>query len=244
MLNLETDPGKENIMRKLWKIGLAALAVVALAGAAVGIVSAQTDGEVPGTDFVSRLAEKLGITQEELEAAIDETQLDIVDDAVADEKLTEERAAELRERIESGEGPGRFRGFGKGFAMGHAFRGDGASLDEVAELIGLTLDEIKQALEDGQSLAQVAEANGVSAEELTSTLLAGIEERVAQGVEDGKIDQAKADEILANAAERIEEMVNREGLPEKRMPRGGEGFFPGHFGHDGDPDDEADTTSA
>ncbi|MCH7718613.1 MAG: hypothetical protein IIB21_04010, partial [Chloroflexi bacterium] len=103
---------------KLWKLGIVVLAGVMLAGTVVGIGAAQTDGDTPTTDadvaphkvqvfadLLPRLAENLGISAEELTAAIQQTQLQMVDERVAAGDLTEEEAARIRERIESGEGP-------------------------------------------------------------------------------------------------------------------------------------------
>ena len=87
---------------------------------------------------------------------------------------------------------------------------------EIAEFIGVTPEELKAGLESGQSVAQVAEANGVTAEALTEYLLGEISTHLADAVANGKIDQAKADEILANAPDKIEEKINREGLPDRR----------------------------
>ena len=110
------------------------------------------DGDDGGTAF----AEALGVTVAELEAAMRQVALDRIDAAVADGKLTEERAETLREAIESGEGRwhGRFerghrgRGFGKG-AFGHdadGFRFDGATSEERQQAV---LDRIDAAVEAG-----------------------------------------------------------------------------------------------
>ena len=71
---------------------------------------------------------------------------------------------------------------------------------------------------------QVAEANGSTEAALAAFLLGELEARLAEAVESGKIDQARADEMLANASERITQMINHEGLPSKG---------PGHAGSKG-----------
>ena len=211
-------------MNRIWKVVLTAIATLVVAGTVVGFVAAQTDGDVsvPGTErlnnFFSRLAGNLGITQEELEGAIDQTQLELVDEAVADGRITEEQAAEIRTRIESGEGPF----FPKQPHRGHHRGGNVAG--QVAEFLGLTPEDVAAGLKDGQSLAQIAEAEGVGADKLTAFLLGELEARLAEAVESGKIDQARADEMLANASERITQMINHEGLPSKG---------PGHAGSKG-----------
>ena len=209
----------------VWKIGFGVVALIALAAATVGFVGAQTDedGNGPLGSFVSRLAENLGITQGELEAAIDQTQLELVDEALAAGRLTEDQAAQLRERIESGES---FFGPLLRHKVERHHRGGFGHGAEVAEFIGVTPEELRDAVQGGQGVVQVAEANGVSEQELTDYLLGEIEAKLAEAVESGRIDQAKADEILAGAADRIAECINREGPPEHKTRFDGAGRFP------------------
>ena len=226
---------------KMWKIGLAIVALVALATAAVGFVAAQSDEAVPGKgrigDFLSRLADNLGITQEELEGAIDQTQLELLDEAVADGRVSEDKAAKIRERIESSEGGfGPFgRGFKGGFAHGYRLGHLGAGAEDLAEFLGISVEDLRAALADGQSPAQVAEANGSSAEQLSAYLLGELETRLAEAVANGKVDQARADEVLANAAEKIDRFINHDWSPGFRQ-------FPGRFAPNGTPEAELEET--
>ena len=196
-------------MRSPWKIAIMVLAALALAGAVSGVVLAQTGGDgTPAPEerpnFVARLAENLGISQEELEAAIRQTALDLVDERVAAGDLTEEQAARIRERIESGEG---LPFFGRPHhPRPHA---GGYIGQEVAGFLGITLEELQQARADDQSLAQIAEANGVSRDDLIAFLVGEMEETLAAKVEAGKLDQARADEILARFQERVDDLVDR-----------------------------------
>jgi uncharacterized protein YidB (DUF937 family) len=212
----------------IWKIGIGVVAIIALAAATVGFVGAQTDDDGNGRfgNFVGRLADNLGITQDELESAIDQTQNDIVDDLLADGEIDEDQAARIREHIESGDP--FFQTFGqRGHKMqrhGVAFIGHGG---DIAEFIGIEPEALREAIEGGQSVVQVAEANGVTEAELTAHLLGEIEAKLAEAVESGKIDQAKADEVLANAEDKIAECINREGPREK--PEGFGSFEGGRF---------------
>ncbi len=194
-------------MKSPWRIAIAVAAVLALAGTAVGIVAAQTDGDVPVpgkerlSNFISGLAENLGVSQEELEEAIDQTQFDLVDERVAAGDLTEEQADQIRERIESGEGPF----FGKG---GRRHAGGGLGGEALAEFLGISTEELREARADEQSLAQIAEANGVSRDDLIAFLVGQVEEKLAAKVEEGKIDQERADEKLAQFEERVGDLVD------------------------------------
>ena len=96
------------------------------------------------------------------------------------------------------------------------FRGPGgtaaSSSTVAAEAIGITEDELRAALEDGQSIAQVAEANGVDVQTVIDAMVAAATERL--------------EAAIAELPERMAEVVEREGLPD----RGPGGPGRGHFG--------------
>jgi len=71
---------------------------------------------------------------------------------------------------------------------------DIAPLDEVAETIGTSSGELRQALGEGQTVAEVAEANGVDPDTVVDALVAGATERLEQG--------------MAELPERMEGLVN------------------------------------
>ncbi len=84
----------------------------------------------------------------------------------------------------------------------------GHHLAQVAEILGLDAAEIVEQLEAGSTLSEIAAANGSSGDALVDALLAGLEEKVNEAVANERIDQERADEVLANAEEKITEMVN------------------------------------
>lgn len=85
----------------------------------------------------------------------------------------------------------------------------GARLDEMSELLGISEDELRAELQAGNSLADIAAAQGISNEELIASMLAAVEAHLAEAVAEGKIDDATAAERLAQAEERIPEMIER-----------------------------------
>jgi DNA-binding phage protein len=251
-------------MTDLWKFIVVTLTGLVLAGSAIGYVAAQTgddatstpaateeatgtpDGGDDATDtpsededtlrdqFLDDLAGRLGVSREQLDQAMSDTALALVDQAVADGRITEAEAEIIRERIAEGGFPffglpGHHR-----FGLGP---GCGVNLEETAEFLGTTVTELRDALAEGQSLAQVAEAQGVSREDLVAFLIGEVEERLNEAVANERITQEEADEKLASAAERIEELVDREGLPfpgkfrfrlpesEESAPEGGTGLI-------------------
>ncbi|MEZ5247285.1 MAG: hypothetical protein R2707_19520 [Acidimicrobiales bacterium] len=99
----------------------------------------------------------------------------------------------------------------------HGFEG-GA---DIAGILGLDQSELRDAIAGGQSLADVAAAQGVDTQDLIDALVDAAEERVSGALENGRIDQEKADEILANAEQRAEDLVNGDVSFEGRRGRGG-----------------------
>lgn len=106
---------------------------------------------------------------------------------------------------------------------GRLFTG-GAGL---AEILGLEPDELRDEIVAGRSLADIAAEQGVDTQELVDAIVAATEERVAAAVEAGRLDEERADEIVAEAPERAEDVIEREFDPEDRPER----RFRGRFGH-------------
>jgi hypothetical protein len=90
-------------------------------------------------------------------------------------------------------------------------------------------DEFREAMQEYDTLADLAEANGSSGDSVIDFLVGQVEERLDEAVADGKFDQAEADEKLADATDKITEMVNY-GPPEDGGPRGRRGQGGGEQG--------------
>lgn len=211
------------------------------------------NGEVRGMkggDHQEALAAALGMTTEELQTALlsgqtieeiaAEKGVDLqafaltqaqeqLAQAVTDGKLTQEEAdaklAEIQTAIENGEFPGQ-RGFGPGQ---NAPRGERNS--DLAEALGMTQEELHTAIQNGQTIEEIAAEKGVDLEALQAEQqaekLAQAQERLAQAVEDGKLTQEEADQILEQmqSGERPE-FGGRGGPGGQRAPRGGENSVP------------------
>jgi hypothetical protein len=195
--------------RRTLVVGAIALAVTVGTGAAVAATSGVFDPKAEAEAFQDAVAEKLGVTTAELENAYKEAALERLEAAVAAGRLTEQQAAEIRERIESGDflGP---RGFGFGF---HVERGPGMHLDTVADYLGVTEAELHERLRAGETLAEIAEAEGKSVAGLKQALLAAAKEKLANAVDNGAVTQAERDELLERLEASIDDLVNRSGPP-------------------------------
>lgn len=99
-------------------------------------------------------------------------------------------------------------GPGLGVRMGQTLRDAGGRLiDIVAELTGLTVDEVQAARAEGESIAEIAEANGSSAEEVVAGALEVRKEALDARVADGTITQEQADAAYDRMTERLNERV-------------------------------------
>jgi N-acyl-D-aspartate/D-glutamate deacylase len=78
----------------------------------------------------------------------------------------------------------------------------------LAEVIGVSTDELRDALRDGQTLAEVAEANGVDPQRVVDVLVDNATERLEAAVAAGRIDEATAEERKASLPDRAAKLVN------------------------------------
>lgn len=239
---------------KLW---LAAGASVLALGVVGGAAIAAGDGNdgpgaeraaavsdylgLPGEDIreareggasLAQLAEQQAVSVDGLEAVIVADASEHLDEAVADGRISEDRAqdmlSELEDRVsemvQSTDAPQRD---GRG--------GGGVIREAVASYLDTPVDEIREQREDGTSLAQIAESEGKSAEGLEQAIITAAQEKTSDAVESGRLTQAEADERLAELESRVSEMIQSTDAPE-RDHRG-----PGPGGPD---DSEADGANA
>ena len=190
---------------------------------------------------IEALAEALSMTVQELHEALSGGQtiadvaeaqgiaLEDVVDALIDTARAqfEERIVQMEEHLleafESGQGFGG--GMGRGGPRGQGRQGGqarGPQPEVLAEALGLTVEELHEALSDGQTVAEVAQAQGIALQDVADALVAAQSEHLQQAVDDGRITQEQADERIAQMEEHILEMLES-----------GEGMGPGSHGRPG-----------
>ena len=187
------------------------------AEALAGVIGITTDELRAGFEAGQTLAEIAadhGVSGDELAAAMLAEMEERLDEAVAEGRIdaekAEERLANAEEHID--EAINREPGEGKG-GFGHHGRGQHQvvqGLRDVADDLGLSTEEIREAMADGATMAEAAEAQGVSEDDLQAAIVAEAEERLAEAVAEGHLDEDRAAEISENLAERVDAMVNRE----------------------------------
>ena len=197
-------------MKRLMMIA-AAVAVLGLVTVAIGgaITSAQ-EGDGPIGTFLSKVADKLGVSEDELKGAIEEARTESIDEAVAEGLLTEEQAERARE---------------SGFPLRAKFRGAGEHkgyvVEAAAQVLGTSQEELKDELKGGNSLAEIVEAQGMTVDAFKTELLNQLQPLLDSDVADGTLTQERADRIFACAEEKIDSILSGEGRSHQR---------PGGFG--------------
>jgi len=148
---------------------------------------------------------------------------------VDDGTLTQDQADKVIEALEAAAPQG-----GRGMAR----------LETVAEVLGITADEVRTAVQGGQTIADLAKAKGSTAQTVIDALVAEVERHFADEVASGEHTQEEADARIAEATTRITEFVNntQSAMADGRGPGHGPGHGHGH-GMGGDMDDMMDDDS-
>jgi uncharacterized protein YidB (DUF937 family) len=192
-------------MKKVLLIGGGVLATLIVGVFAVGVAGAQ-DGHHPGQELISRVAEKLGISDDQLTTAMTDAQNEIIDGKVASGELTQGQADKLK---------GRIAEYGPLSILGDARRGHqrecrGAHFigDAAATVLGMDPADLAAQLKSGQNLLQVAESHGMSADDFTPALLAQVKTGLDAKVGEGKLTQEQTDHIYSGIEKNIDRIVN------------------------------------
>lgn len=180
---------------------LAAAATLAVGGGAA--LAASTDGD-RGARCEARLAkvaEKRGVSVEQLKADIEARILARIDAARRAGRITDERAARLRARVQAGVVcAARKQVPAKPATVG--------MLGAAARFLGLDRAGLRAQL-PGTSLAALAAAQGKSEAALEAAMVAPAKARLAKAVAGGRISQARADAALARLVRVADRLANK-----------------------------------
>ncbi len=148
---------------------------------------------------LAKIAERRGISVEQLEANVAARLTARVDAALAAGKISAERAARLKERIAQGV-------LCKGTVVKVKLARKG-TVRAAAEYLGLSPQQLRAQL-PGTSLAALAQKQqGKSVDGLKAAMLAPAKARLAKAVQAGRIPQARADQALERLAKLVDRLV-------------------------------------
>jgi hypothetical protein len=216
------------------KVAAGAAALFVIAGGGGAIAATQLSPEQEQQTVLKDAASQLGVTPDQLSAALKSALEKRIDAAVAAGRITKAEGDVMKQRIESGEFPLFGIGPGAGGFEHHEFFG---GLDPAASYLGLTEDQLHAQLEGGKNLADIAKARGKSVDGLVQALLADAKTHLDEAVADGHITKAQETQMLSKLEEGIRAMVNGSSPPLGAKP----GFG---FRHEGDGPPLFDGTAA
>jgi hypothetical protein len=186
------------------RVAIAAGAVLVLGGSAVGIAAAQTTPTATPTaqqqgyqKFIGALAQRLGISTQQLQSDISQARQDAGLPA------------------NGGFGAGRGGRGGPGGPGRAGFR-PFVNLQVAAQAIGISQQQLQSEL-PGKSLAQVATNHNKQASDVVNALTTDADNRIDQAVSSGRLTADQGNTQKTNAANRINQQVNQV------TPQGGPG---------------------
>ncbi|MGA2285988.1 MAG: hypothetical protein ABSG55_06940 [Dehalococcoidia bacterium] len=211
-------------MKRMLKFVLpfALLAVIA-SGIVTGVALAQGGGgsgsASPTTrvdQFLGFLANRLGISSDQLKTDVQGAANDMVDQMLKDGTITQQQADNLKQQIQNGNYPGLLGMFGRGRGFGMMGRGElGTSLQSIIQTVAgklnLTPQQIETQLKSGKSLADIASAQGVSRDDLKNTITTAVDTQVDKAVSAGTITQSQGDNIKSMLSSKLDQLIDHTG---------------------------------
>ena len=146
---------------------------------------------------VARIAERRGVTVDQLEANMKARLLARIDAAENAGRISPERAANLRERVSEGS-------LCAAAAKARVVCAARGMLRAAAGFLGLDRAELRAQL-PGTSLAALAQKQGKSVAALEAAMVAPAKARLATAVASGRLTQVRADAVL----DRLEQAAHR-----------------------------------
>ncbi len=182
-------------------VGLGIGASAYASGAAVPFLAAAKPTPSPGSarqaacnGFISHLAANLGVSQSKLRSALQKSAGQTIDDAVAAGRLTQQQAARIKQRIDSGT-VCSFGGLGQGRRFG---RPAGLVMEAVvkaaAETLNLTPQQLAADVRQGQTLSSLA--HGMTEDQFRKALLGHLKTDLDALVKQGKLSSAMESALL------------------------------------------------
>ncbi|MGJ7919043.1 DUF2680 domain-containing protein [Neobacillus sp. LXY-4] len=112
---------------------------------------------------------------------------------------------------------------GKGAGMGHYFAG--TMPEVIADVLGMTVDELQTARNEGKSVADLAEEKGINVDDLVAKMVETRKADLEQLVKDGKITQEQMDTMLSNMETKMKTAVERDSVGPMHGRGGGMGMM-------------------
>jgi hypothetical protein len=233
----------EDMMKKIIALALATVAIAATALIAVPAMAGNSPFSNTNGDRLQTQDQTHDQTQDQLQTQ-DQDQLQdgsCIDEPVAAQATTQEQAtareqAAVQQQIHDWDAG--YDGYCGQFLGGGIALHDPATLERVADTLGISYDELVQRMSDGETIADIAVAQNVDLGQVVDTIVAAQTDMINLMVQYGYITQEQADAIIANLRERVETALSLDSYGYN------DGYGPGNgcpfYGTD--PDDTATPT--
>ncbi|MHA7967593.1 hypothetical protein ACX93W_26115 [Paenibacillus sp. CAU 1782] len=191
----------------------------------LGLTADELKTALQGDKTLATIAAEQNVDVDTVVDAIVKAKTAKLDEQLSEGKLTQEEydkrvadSSEQAQKMVNGEWKGK-PGGGKG-ASGHhgGLKGIGSS-EEVAEVLGLTTDELKTEVQSGKTLAAIAAERNVDVQSVVAAIVESKTAKYNEQLSEGKLTQEQYDEKIAGLNEKAETLVNSE-LKGKESNRG------------------------
>ncbi|HEY7295934.1 MAG TPA: hypothetical protein VH916_12890, partial [Dehalococcoidia bacterium] len=155
------------------------------------------------------LAQKLGISPQQLQTAQKAARDQLIDNAVAAGKLTKAQGDALKSGHKPSGGAGGSRGPGaRGALPGGLSNGITDAVKAAAAALNLTPEQLQTSLRGGQSLAELAQSKGIGRDGLRAAIMASVQNDVNAAIRDGKITAQQGTTIIDQVSKGLDRLLD------------------------------------
>lgn len=186
---------------------LAGIVAIAAAGAQESTPSLQPETQSVVERWVQKVAAGLGVSEDDLTAAMVAANMELVDEAVAEGLLTEEQGDLIKRRIE--EKQILFPRMHRDHPPRHRIvKGAMLITGAAAEALDMEKEQLIAEVRSGKSLLEVALENGFREEQFKADLLGEAQATLDELVAEGKIAEEQATRIFESISANIDRIIN------------------------------------
>ncbi len=188
----------------------------------IGVSTDELREAVQGGQTVAQVAQSKGVDPQRVIDAIVAAATQKIDQALADGKIDEPRAAELKRKLP--QIADRLVNQTRQLVRRAERRSRRkAAIETAAKAIGISTDELVDAVKSGRSIADVADSKGVEVSKVVGALVAEATKRIAEAVDAGRLPAAEGDQLKSRLADRIDTFLHRTFGQRADANRGGAG---------------------
>lgn len=164
---------------------------------------------------LAEIAGEKGLTVGDLVQKVLELREARIEQLVQEGKITEETASKILERMNNNVLRALFHKCREMYRKrldGLRVFGPQGLLKDISQVLGITVDELREAKKSGKTFAEIADEKGLTVDELAQKILELRKARLDELVQQGKITQEIADKIFGKMSDRISKVLSKEHL--------------------------------